>query len=38
MKENIIFLIEFHKENCQINIYVGETERKARERISELRN
>ena len=35
--ENIVYLIQCNKENCQINIYVGETERKARERISEHR-
>ena len=35
--ENIIYLIQCNKENCQLNRYVGETERKARERISEHR-
>ena len=36
-KENIIYLIKCNKENCKQNRYVGETERKARERISEHR-
>ena len=34
--ENIIYLIQCNKENCQINIY-GETKGKAREIISEHR-
>ena len=36
-KKNIIYLIQCKKENCQINRYVGETEKNARERISEQR-
>ena len=35
--ENIVYLIQYNKENCQENRYVGETERKVEDRISEHR-
>ena len=35
--ENIVYLIQYNKENCQQNWYVGETERKTKDRISEHR-
>ena len=35
--ENIVYLIQCNKENCQQNRYVGETERKAKARINEHR-